>query len=113
MHRWDPVEGKKYLFKVFAGDTRTMVAYLNESPRNSGNKRFANRDFHVSKGFGIPNRIAHYVLDRSAELLPRAQGRTRLVASDPNGTALVLRLEIPIDRNFLDEVCQLDPLFAT
>jgi hypothetical protein len=51
--RWDAIEGEKYLLKVFAGYTRTMIAYLNYGSGKSRSTLLAYRDFYISSGVYI------------------------------------------------------------
>jgi len=112
MGRWDTIERKEYLLKVFVGHTWAMIAYLNYDPGKSKRTLLAHRDFYVRAGVRIPDSVTHYVLDRSTQLFPCARSRARALGVDFDGTVLGLSLEVPVDGDFLNQAAQLHRFLA-
>src|SRR5260370_29818649 len=71
MDRWDTIERKEYLLKVFVGHTWPMIAHLNYDPGKSKRTLPTHRDFHVGAGgcvYWMALRITFSIARRSCSL---------------------------------------------
>src|SRR5580698_8243525 len=101
---------------MLRGHTRTMVAYLNDSPRVLGEELSVYPvycDLNPAVRLRVANRIADHIFNGPAQLLLGSSGCARVGRIDDDSTLFGLCLKVSIDSNLLNQASQIYRLLRT